>query len=332
MKRPIDPSSEPSIQAAIGARMVRCRIPRDAAGLVLLDFLVQRFTYHSRADWSERLVAGRVELGGRPATGTEILAADDVLDYHCGDIPEPPVPLDVRVVHEDEDLLVVAKPPGLPVHPAGHYFAHTLWGVLRARGYDSLHFLSRLDRETSGLLLVARNSAAAARYQRLAGEGGVGKTYLVAVEGDFPESLDATGWLEADSASVIRKKRRFSRIRPDAADAQDAATHFRCLCRHDGLSLVQAELATGRTHQIRATLCSLGFPVVGDKIYGRDETWFLRFRDDCLTPADRVALRLDHQALHAWRLTVRLPGQTPATWTAPPPDDLAALFPFFPAL
>ncbi len=329
MKRSIDPSSEPSVPVALGTRVVRCPIPGDAAGAVLLDFLVRRFTYHSRADWAGRLAAGRVELGGKPADGTEILVAGDVLDYHCGDIPEPPVPLEVQVVHEDDDLLVVAKPPGLPVHPAGHYFAHTLWGVLRARGYDSLHFLSRLDRETSGLLLVARNSAAAARYQRLAGEGGIGKTYLVAVEGDFPESLEATGWLEADSASVIRKKRRFSRIRPDAADAQDAATHFRCRCRHGGLSLVQAELVTGRTHQIRATLCSLGFPVVGDKIYGRDETWFLRFRSDSLTPADRAAMRLDHQALHAWRLTVRLPGQSPSVWTAPPPDDLAALFPGF---
>jgi 23S rRNA-/tRNA-specific pseudouridylate synthase len=149
------------------------------------------------------------------------------------------------------------------------------------------------------------------------------------VEGDFPEFLDATGWLGSDTASVIRKKRRFSWTRPESGDVQDAETHCQCLCRHGGLSLVQAVLVTGRTHQIRATMCSLGFPVVGDKIYGRDETWFLRFRDDTLTPADHAAMRLGHQALHAWQLTVRLPEHPQATWTSPLPEDVAALFPGF---
>lgn len=310
-------------------RLVRCRIKPEAAGDTLLDFLVRRFTYHSRTDWAGRLAAGRVELGGKTASGAEILVAGDSLEYHCGDIPEPLVPLDVRVLHEDADVLVLAKPPGLPVHPAGHYFAHTLWAVLRERGHDTLHFLSRLDRETSGLLLVAKNRAAAARYQRLGDEVGIAKTYLAAVEGEFPESIEATGWLHADTASVIRKKRRFTRTRPDSTEAQEATTRCRCLCRHGGLSLVQANLLTGRTHQIRATLCSLGFPVVGDKIYGLDETWFLRFRDGCLTPADHAAMRLGHQALHSWQLTVQPPGQVRRTWTAPPPDDFAALFPGF---
>lgn len=313
----------------VGPRVVRCRLGHEAQGRDILDFLAERFTYHSRDAWAQLLAAGRVTLAGQAAAAGTLLAAGIVLEYHCGDLPEPPVPRDIEFVHEDEDLLVVAKPPGLPVHPAGHYFAHTLWALLRERGYDQLHFLSRLDRETSGLLLAAKTGEAAARYQQLAGDGRLDKTYLVAVEGEFPETLSACGWLTADTASVIRKKRRFVSEPPAAGDAQSAQTHFRRLACHDGLSLVQAELVTGRTHQIRATLCSLGFPVVGDKIYGRDETRFLRFRDGQLTAADEAELRLSNQALHAWKLAVRLPSGETQAWTCPPPADMAALFPEF---
>ncbi len=317
------------MSGAVGPRVVRCRLGREAEGRDILDFLAERFTYHSREAWADLLAAGRVTLAGQVAAAGTRLAAGTVLEYHCGDLPEPPVPRDIALVHEDEDLLVVAKPPGLPIHPAGHYFAHTLWALLRERGYDQLHFLSRLDRETSGLLLAAKTSEAAARYQQLATVGKLDKTYLVAVEGEFPDTLSACGWLTADPASVIRKKRRFTFEQTATGDAQSAETHFRRLACHSGLSLVQAELVTGRTHQIRATLCSLGFPVVGDKIYGRDETWFLRFRDGELTAVDEAGLRLPHQALHAWKLAVRLPSGDTQVWTCPPPADMAALFPGF---
>ena len=199
--------------------------------------------------------------------------------------------------------------------------------MLHEQGYESLHFLSRLDRETSGLLLAAKTSEAAAHYQRLAAAGRITKTYLVAVEGEFPETLDACGWLFPDPDSVIRKKRRFAVAQPATGEAQTAETHCRRLASQAGLSPVQAGLVTGRTHQIRATLCSLGYPVVGDKIYGRDETWFLRFRDGQLTPTDETGLRLPHQALHAWKLAIQLPSGENMAWTCPPPTDLVALFP-----
>jgi 23S rRNA pseudouridine955/2504/2580 synthase/23S rRNA pseudouridine1911/1915/1917 synthase len=315
------------VNTRLGPRVACCRIPADAAGHRLLDFLATRFTYHDRTEWAALLATGRVERNGQPGTGEQILVPGDVIEYQCGDIPEPPVPTDFDILHEDAGLLVLAKPPGLPVHPAGRYFAHTLWGLLRERGYDDLHFLSRLDRETSGLLLAAKTPDARAHLQRQP----IAKTYLVAVEGEFPDALEAIGWLSRDPASAIRKKRRFYRQRLGVAGEQSAETHLRRLACDHGLSLLQADLVTGRTHQIRATLCSLGFPVVGDKIYGRDETWFLRFRDDQLTPADRLALRLPHQALHSWRLALQTGNQLSHEWSCPPPLDFAGLSPGFPA-
>ena len=311
----------------LGPRIARCRIRQNAGGTALLDFLVERFTYHTREAWLAALAASRVLRNGEPATGHEQLAEGDTIEYRCGDLPEPPVPHEFQIVHAEDDLLVIAKPPGLPVHPAGRYFAHTLWAFLREEGHADLHFLTRLDRETSGLLLAARTPAAAKHFQGLASQGRIAKTYLAAVEGEFPETLHASGWLHRDATSTIRKKRRFSPLQPHVPGEQTVETHFACLARRQGLSLLQAELITGRTHQIRATLCSLGFPVVGDKIYGRDETWFLRFRDGTLTEDDERALRLPHQALHSWRLSSPPSTAMAQQWTCPPPADFAALFP-----
>ena len=308
-------------------RVARCLVRQDAAGTELIDFLERRFTYHSRAEWLALLAEGRVLLDGLPGSGLERLGVGSVIEYRCGDVPEPEVPRDIRIVHEDAEILVVDKPAGLPVHPAGRYYAHTLWSFLRERLPAGVHFVSRLDRETSGLLLVAKDAACARRYQALLACGGALKIYLAAVHGDFPDECVADGWLHADPESLIRKKRRFRREQSFGPGEQVAWTRFSCLARHGGLSLLRAELATGRTHQIRATLCSLGFPVVGDKIYGPDETLFLRFRDGSLSPDDLSLLRLPRQALHSWRLHIDEAPGVVRRWVCPPPEDMLKLFP-----
>ena len=102
----------------------------------------------------------------------------------------------------------------------------------------------------------------------------------------------------------------------------DAKTDFRCLKRKNGLSLVECMPETGRLHQIRATLCSLGYPLAGDKMYGPDETIFLRFIEDRMTPDDRALLRMERQALHASELEFRSPfDQSRCVFTAPVPAD-----------
>lgn len=283
-------------------------------GRTLLDYLCARFTYHDAAHWQDEIAAGRLLLNGTPAAPDAVLAADDNLDYRPDPPPEPDVDFTVRLLAQRGDLAVLAKSGNLPCHPAGRFFNHTLWALLKCGlvdglpPHDDIHFVSRLDRETSGLVLVAWTREAAAHAARALAAPSALREYCVLVEGAFPDILAARGWLWTAPDALIAKKRHFSLTPPPpgAIRPETAATHFRCLRRFDGLSELSAILETGRTHQIRATLCSLGYPVVGDKLYGVDETIFLRFIANSMTPADHQRLRLPRQALHACRITLDL--------------------------
>ena len=127
------------------------------------------------------------------------------------------------------------------------------------------------------------------------------KIYRVLVHGaDFPDHLEASGWLAHDSASPIARKRAF--FTTPMPEGESAHTSFVKLASGNGFSLLEATLHTGRMHQIRATLWSLGYPVAGDKIYGVDETVFLRAAKGRLTLEDSRRLILQNQALHAWKI------------------------------
>jgi 23S rRNA pseudouridine955/2504/2580 synthase/23S rRNA pseudouridine1911/1915/1917 synthase len=138
----------------------------------------------------------------------------------------------------------------------------------------------------------------------------------------------ARGHLFPDLRSPVRKKRRFCAegTRPPDRDGEFCETLFRGIRHRDGLSLVEATPITGRLHQIRATLLGLGYPVVGDKIYGPDDTLFIRFIEDRLTASDRTRLRLPRQALHAAGLAIRPPAtMVSLVFDAPLPEDMASM-------
>ena len=290
------------------------RIQPQQAGQQLLDFISQRFTYRNREEWQTELAADRFLLNDGEARGDSILVQGDRLVYLMPALTEPPVDVNYTVLHEDDDLLVINKPAPLPCHPGGRFFAHTLWALLKENhGLAEPRLINRLDRETSGIVLVAKNKDAARLCQAQFIQHRVEKVYLVVVEGDFPDAVapvEANGWLGPDPDSAIRKKMRFYPAQNDAPPgAVESNTEFRRISgsRNTSLSLVEARPHTGRCHQIRASLLHLGFPVVGDKLYGVDEQLFLRFKEGCLSATDHTLLRIPRQALHASSLRLSHP-------------------------
>jgi len=310
-------------------------VAKNGEGSSLAGYLAARFTYQSEAEWASHILAGRIAHNGGPcAEGTPLREGDRVA-FTPEPYDEPPVNVSFAILREDADFLFVDKPPLLPCHPGGIYLRNTLISLL-ANAYGPLHLINRLDRETSGIVIAAKTKEAAARAGELMRERMIEKEYLTLVEGAFPDRIDASGFLVPDAASPVRKKLRFVQAPPSRRDATVSArdtpdspsgeglavrTIFTGRGRFaPGISLVHARLLTGRTHQIRATLQGLGYPVVGDKLYGKDPTAFLRFIDGTLTDEDRRSLRLESHALHCARVSFAFPGGVSYDVSSNPPD------------
>ena len=310
---------------------MRCTVSREHSGGGLAAFLAARFPYHTLAAWAALADGGAVLVNGAPARSGLRLGENDVVLYSPAGAAEPAVDRAGSVLYEDSDIMVVGKSGNLPAHPAGRYFRNTLWGVLQDDlGVKEPSIINRLDRETSGVTLVARHPAAARACRRQFDERSVTKTYLAVTEGGVAAPARARGYIGPCPGSAIRKKRRFE---PSAAagpepgrEAQWADTEFFPQERRGALTLVRAVPHTGRLHQIRATLLALGKPVAGDKMYGLDEGVFLRFVADRLTPADAALMRIGRQALHAAGLSFLHPADgRPMTVAAPLPADMLGL-------
>jgi 23S rRNA pseudouridine1911/1915/1917 synthase len=289
-------------------------ISNEEAGKGLLDLLTARFTYLPREKWHDYISSGRILRNGSPALADAVLARGDRVTFQPEPRPEPWVDTRIVTLYEDDDLLLLNKPPDLPCHPGGIYLHNTLWAILREK-YDPVYLVNRLDRETSGIVGVAKHKEAATFLYLEMKERRVEKEYLALVEGVFPDRLEARGWLKKDEKSPVYKKRTFV-MDLDAfeeGDRGDPGTQF-CETFFSAeknlpgpVSLVQCRPVTGKTHQIRATLVSLGYPVVGDKLYGIDDTLFIRFPMNRITPEEWERLRMPHQALHCSRLCVNTP-------------------------
>jgi 23S rRNA-/tRNA-specific pseudouridylate synthase len=323
-------------------RRVESRAGREAEGLALLPWLARRFSYFDEGAWDREIAAGRVSLNGRVAGPKTRLAEGDQVAYLPLQEEEPAVDSSYRIVHEDADFLVIDKPPLLPCHPGGRFFEHSLWFLLRER-YEYLHIATRLDRETSGLVLICLNKGSARRVSLLQRERRLNKRYLALVHGRFPDRLEAEGFLTHDEGSAVRKKRGFVSAADKEGEGgtglESCATSFACLLTAESLdfpakgerqgpfSLVEALPSSGRTHQIRASLASLGFPLVGDKLYGLDEAFFLRFAQGVLSAEDGERLILPYQALHCEALEFEDDAGTLRSFRAPLPAAWPAALP-----
>jgi 23S rRNA pseudouridine1911/1915/1917 synthase len=276
---------------------------------------------------------GYVDLRGRVARRSQRVHTGDVVLIR---VPPEPVPDDlgpqgfeIPILYEDRYLVVVDKPAGLAVHPAGRRLYGTLIHFLHLRYRrpgDPHHdvvprLLHRIDRETSGVVAAGLDEHVHGRIRRQFEERLVHKLYLAVVHGR-PQPAEGLIDLPIGPArrSVIRLKLE---ARDDGAPAR---TRYRVVRGNQRFSLVELAPETGRTHQLRVHLAAIGCPLVGDKIYGADESVFLESIDGRLSEANRQGLVLERHALHAWRLAFHHEGiDRPVSFEAPLPADLAQL-------
>lgn len=236
------------------------------------------------------------------------------------------------VLDETEDFIVVDKPAPLQVHPSTPNGTWTLWhGLNGLLAYEmanggQISIINRLDRETSGTVLVAKSQAAARRFGIAMQERQFHKTYLAIAHG-WPEweslDLDAPILRKGDvQESPIWVKQMVHE------DGTPSRTLFRCLQkvehpRAGKLALLEVKPITGRMHQIRVHAAHLGHPLLGDKIYGADESCYLDFIETGWTSDLEKRLLFSRQALHSYRLAVEMPEES-HLWEAPLPADMAA--------
>ena len=229
-----------------------------------------------------------------------------------------PADLPGWLLEEDDDYLVFDKPGWLVCHPSKDGPWSSLVGAVKEwRGLDVLHLVSRLDRETSGIILIAKHYEAASAAQTALERRWVTKTYYVLLKGSLPEPVMVDQPLGPDETSEVVVK---TAVR-EGPGTLPAATFFEPVLANAGYVLARVQPHTGRKHQIRAHALWLGCPVVGDKMYGGDDTLFLEFIAHGWTPRLAKHLEMGRQALHAARLDFRSPKLT-RVFTAPLAADM----------
>jgi 23S rRNA pseudouridine1911/1915/1917 synthase len=291
---------------------VKQRVPESAAGERLDRFLASLPDVGSRGLAERLLEAGGVLVDGKELGKSHRLTGGEQVEFEP---PErntaelAPEAMDLRIAYEDEHLIVVDKPAGLVVHPApGHATGTLVHGLLahEISGGDTERpgIVHRLDRDTSGLMVVARTEEAHRRLEQLVRRRALERGYLALVVGR-PRSR--RGRIEAP---IGRDRREPMRHSLDTDTPRDAVTHFELLELLPRHALLEIRLETGRTHQIRVHLAAVGLPVAGDRVYGRPRE-----------------LGLERQFLHAARLAFPHPFKEEriAVESELPPDLTAAL-------
>ncbi len=279
-------------------------------------FLAASLSQHSRARLQALIKAGQVSVNGKPVikaghplAGGETVTIVVPAAQPTGLILED-IPLDV--IFENDEVIVINKPAGLVVHPAAGHATGTLVQAVLSHapeiegvgGELRPGLVHRLDKDTSGLILIAKNERAQRFLQAQFQGRDVQKTYVALVDGHPPT---ATGRVEAPIGRDPRERKRMAVV--PAAKGRAASTSYRTLENFDEHALPELDLHTGRTHQIRVHMAFIGCPVVGDRVYGRR----------------RASLPLARHFLHAARLQVTLPGEeTPRAFEAPLPTELQA--------
>ncbi|MFM7295434.1 MAG: RluA family pseudouridine synthase [Burkholderiales bacterium] len=295
------PDEEPD---AIVNTTQNLRTPLQLAGSRLDHALAVLFPTFSRSRLSSLVKSGDVTLDGQPAQPKTKLTGGETISIHLKARPEDtaflaePIPLDV--IYEDTDVIIINKQPGMVVHPAVGNWSGTILNGMLFRYPETAHvpragIVHRLDKDTSGLMVVARNEAAQLALVRQLQARSVSRRYVALLRG----VLDGDGTVDAAIGRHPRDRIKMAVVN-NADYGKPAITHYKVLEQFRYHTLVECRLETGRTHQIRVHMASLGFPLEGDAVYGRGAKG--------LAPSLQTAVAaFGRQALHACVLAFEHP-------------------------
>ncbi len=280
-------------------------------------FLAAALPQHSRARLQALIKAGQVQVAGQPVSKSSYpLEGGEMVQVRVPaaqptELIAEHIPLDI--IYEDKQVIIVNKPAGLVVHPAAGHSAGTLVHAVLGHapeiegvgGELRPGLVHRLDKDTSGLIMLAKNERAQRSLQKQFQERSVSKTYIALTDGQ-PRS--PSGRIEAPIGRDPQQRKRMAVMRP--GKGREAVSEYRTLETFAEHSLLEVDLLTGRTHQIRVHLAFIGCPVAGDRVYGRR----------------KASLPLGRHFLHAARLQIKLPGKrTPQQFEAPLPEELQSV-------
>lgn len=316
------------------SRTIDVTVSRDQSRIRLDRYLCCRGVGLSRARIQRLIEAGQVRVNGRAGSaGYFVKPGDRIEAVLAGAEPERPAPaaedIPLAVVYEDEHLLVVDKPAGLVVHPAPGNYTGTLVNALLYRGgrlspgsaVERPGILHRLDKDTSGLLIVAKTGAAHANLAAQLEARRIERFYQAVVWGRLPER---SGTVDAPvgRSAFDRKKMDVTELR-----GRGAVTHYTVRREYDFATLAELKLETGRTHQIRVHMMHIGHPVLGDPTYGgRGRAVIRQFAKSLQDRAEQALGLIGRQALHAGRLAFRHPADGRVLeFSAEPPADIRDL-------
>lgn len=264
-------------------KTVELTVPDGGAGERIDAFIAKAQPSLSRSAAARLAEEGGVRIGGRTVRKNYKVASGEVVVIQLPD-PEPdsalPEAIPLDVVYEDEDIIVINKPAGMVVHPAAGNRDGTLVNALLHHCGGSLSgiggvlrpgIVHRIDKDTSGLLVAAKNDAAHASLSAQLKERGVSRVYHAVVTGGMREDA---GTVDAPLGRSSGDRKKMAVIRDPGAKSREAVTHWRVLERFSGFTYVECELETGRTHQIRVHMAGIGHPLLGDTVYGGGKTKF----------------------------------------------------------
>ena len=296
------------MNATVDPRIRKLQFNSPAPGVRLDKYLTEVLPQFSRVYLQSLIRQGHILINGQMAKASQKLRKSDRITVELPPLPGRPLaePIPLTVIYEDEDILVIDKPAGLTVHPAPGHPSHTLVnailaycpGLTMSNEVVRPGIVHRLDKDTSGLIVIAKNDFAREYLAAQFKSRTVAKRYLVLVKGRLsPEQ----GIVEAPIGRDPHRRKRMAIVEA----GKQAVTQYRVRKYLDSYTLVEVSPLTGRTHQIRIHLSAIGCPIIGDPIYGIKSA------------------RLDRQFVHAYRLGFRLPSTKQyQEFTSPLPADL----------